>query len=709
MHVKSLKRPASAVWLPPSLPDDHSLPDVTRPSTIKIDKSLYDITNLTGNAMHQDHRHLLPEFMEELSELFPHGKEQFDVCEPILRRFEAWEDNVTGLMSFFQVLIALKDTIGCEFKKAAQHLSPIRMDLPEFAGVNGLLKPVHNLLAKMCEDQVSNAQWFDRRILWKLKLLKDHIEKETKAFVTQMTEHLNYANHHRYKVYLAIREHEKTSAKQASQTQHPTAARIDEAAGVYHPHGIRNATDPWLTSRYVQAHLATVVAYENAIQEKILEAMVAVARFDDYCVKDVKEILDVFCTLERDSIRKVDGTLIQGELKNANEILSSIHDDQPFQQFMQENKLDYNVFRKQHRDEDFPYKLHDIKLLKQGVLHRPGTIRHRNFKPTFAVVTETGYFHVFDCKLNTLTSQPATTVGGASSSTPQSGKIVLNGGELNLDAGKETHAPPSNLLADIHGQGRKKTKRGTKVRGVEEPAVKFSLNLASPLIKVEVDPIREFENVFQITVRTVPNAKRGLSKIFHKKGGEKVYEFKANGQEDLQEWVNVLNNTIRSFVPQSPPTPFPRASVSVPEVPASAVPLSAEAAGLHHKHRPLPTPPVTPPVNGTAIPVPPQPPAAPPVNGTTIPAQGQTPVNGFAIPAPPQPPISGTAIPAPPPPPISPAAAAIAAAEGDDVPLKRVLKEERVVVKEEVLPSNTDTEVGTGDVGGADVGGTDGV
>nr|KAJ3411143.1 hypothetical protein HK105_002712 [Polyrhizophydium stewartii] len=164
--------------------------------------------------------------------------------------------------------------------------------------------------------------------------------------------------------------------------------------------------------------------------------------------------------------------------------------------------------------DEFPYKVREIQILKHGLLHIPSRFSKNSWLPVVAVVTETGFFHCF--------------------------KI-------------SSHKKLQLLECDVEPLGPEAV-----YKGLDHPSSAISISLSQSRMTIQLVPEKSHQHVFEIIIQHRRPRSGGLFSLWAKPTSDSWtrFEFKATTDNDLVEWLAVLQRKIQSYVPQGPPSPL---------------------------------------------------------------------------------------------------------------------------------------------------------
>ncbi|KAJ3057070.1 hypothetical protein HK097_001039 [Rhizophlyctis rosea] len=354
--------------------------------------------------------------------------------------------------------------------------------------------------------------------------------------------------------------------------------------------------DPWLTERVLYAQLRRMVGAENTFQAQMVKMQEQLAAFDRWCVEEVKTILEDFAGIKGSSLNG-----IGAQISNLTTTLTAIPSESQFLNFSVRHLLTHphtDLYTRPRSLPTFPYQVREIQIQRQGILYRPGAVRKNAWKPVVAVLTETGFLHIFDCSLSKVTRR-VTSVGGVEGVGLGGGRMVLSGGDMCLEPrdwapdgdGTDTASRRSSVsgssVSESEGSGdREGMSPGTEshvYNNLDKPATRFSICLSQPRVTVGQSLNHQLTTVFTITVGAQPRRQSLVGGLMKSKQETRTYDLKAGSEEEMVEWVEILKRKIEQYIPEGPPAPFTHPTLSTASLPRQ--PSTTEAPLTDTTHR----------------------------------------------------------------------------------------------------------------------------
>jgi hypothetical protein len=228
-------------------------------------------------------------------------------------------------------------------------------------------------------------------------------------------------------------------------------------------------------------------------------------------VEELKRIMEEFALARSNQC-----TMIQNHSKLAAADVTQILSPAPFAEFLQKyNFTNVKLWKTVRKIEDFPYKLTNINVIKEGLLYLPSTLIKNRWFPTMAVLTESGYLHLF-----TLTTAKYQAL---LENYEKNERNVTNWGQLI----RKITLKKSNATFQ----------QSTYTKSVLSyiTILKHRISLGKPRTSIKM--ITHPKNhLFEIITKAV--AKKG---IFSSKTDFTNFSFKTHNQTDLCEWIAAIH------------------------------------------------------------------------------------------------------------------------------------------------------------------------
>lgn len=492
-------------------------------------------------------------------ELWPYAKEQAERIPIVLERFNAWKvvldvsnhwlwqcaatlkHSITqrqDLVHFFDAIHHLEASYAHQFAKLNKSLTtPHGAETHQvFSFTSDTMLPVQQTLQRMETEHINAHNFLKDTTIRQLHGLKTEIGRMLRHYRREMDALVSGITKSRKHAMAELAAHDRILKR--SGTTADTTLSIDHAQS----HSSRNQ-DPWLARRRLQSHLRHTIATENAFQNRVLDVHREIAAFDSRIFDGIKGVVEGYL-----SSMSTKAQVTQVQAGTIHNILSSVNSHAPFARFEETFQLlNHAAFTTPRSLESFPYSLNEIKIERQGILYRPGTVRKNKWRPTVVVLTETGWLHCFDAKLSRVTRR-ATQVGGVGVLGDANIEHILEGGVGTLMAaaqGLTGEGPHENVVPQAHALAGQVTNQPHHNPlpeaniNLPEPFTPFSINLAHPRISITPNQQKVHQHVFSIIVD-----RRGATGGWFSGRGEHIYEFKASSEDEMIEWITILMRKI---------------------------------------------------------------------------------------------------------------------------------------------------------------------
>ncbi|KAI9206372.1 uncharacterized protein BJ171DRAFT_497471 [Polychytrium aggregatum] len=404
--------------------------------------------------------------------LWPYGVQQLETAVAILDRFKKWKSIVEDLAGFFSAIQGLEGASAREHRRRC-----VLVD----AGPN-ITAALQGSLRAMAEEHSMCEKILGDSIAKRLLNMKHEILKNLRRYKNDLDKQFSVIAKIRNETVASIATHEKIHRAQLNITT--------------------NGLDPWLTERILYRQLHEMVQAENRFQDNVKMLIAEIQEFDRTVVVELKRIFEEYSHIRTRAL-----TTLNNQMCQTTTLVEQIDPTAPFKGFSEKNFnfLESSIWDRERKIDDFPYLSSEVKIVKQGIMFRPGRIVKTAWKPALFVLTDSSWIHCFS------EFRP-----GESSES--------------LDA-EEQRAVYQNL-----------TKATTH----------FSVCLSRPRVTVQRVESKSSLSIFELVV----HKKRKPKHLFSATESVMRYEIKANNEEEAEEWVSLLQRTIESCIPDGPPKPL---------------------------------------------------------------------------------------------------------------------------------------------------------
>ncbi|KAJ3326031.1 hypothetical protein HDV06_002416 [Boothiomyces sp. JEL0866] len=271
----------------------------------------------------------------------------------------------------------------------------------------------------------------------------------------------------------------------------------------------RDTVDPWLTELLLHHQLRSMIDSENEYQNKMNEIFQDMAVFDSHIISELKAVFEEF-----NLIKTTQWSSLQNQMQslNINELYAN--PNTYFEHFSTVHLLDsVQSWKAERKLEDFPCDIQPIEIVKQGKLYRPSRFGLKMWSPVNSVLTATGFLHCFDL--------------------PAHRHNWFDFGSRNESSSHQRSATcPKPLIAELQPSSATINQQsGVEVEGVGNSVIRKS--------------------------------QKGwpFSKSMYNDSVVK-YEFKADNDNDMVEWIACLQ---KNYIPNGPPEPLFKSSQKIEE------------------------------------------------------------------------------------------------------------------------------------------------
>ncbi|KAI9222706.1 hypothetical protein BC828DRAFT_403802 [Blastocladiella britannica] len=439
-----------------------------------------------------------------IDNMYPQAREQSMRLYAVVDRLKVVRDLVDQFIAFFKSIEASESRSSSEYNKALRHFTLLGMDkdalgnegvIDEAAtgpGIAGAIASVHAIgdhhaaIAKHIRDETLKS--LDSILTIQNRRYKDmrgNIEKEAAGITKSRSDTLAAIATH-------VKAHHLVSVRRGSSS---------------------DLMDPWLTEMALHVQLLDMVDRENSYQIAMLAIIAAARDAEHHTLSQLKLVCAEYLSAHgaaalatRDTVGALQATV------------SRFDASWPFAAYAhQTGATSATVWHTPRSLSVFPYRV-DLSapdaVLRQGVLHRQGTIRTSKWKPSWFVLTELGFLHCFEEKEPPM-AHPSSVVGSLPRTTTTGG------------ASSESVGP----------DGKK----------VKLPKILFSVCLRQARTLVTYVPEKPYDHCFEVSVRQPRD-----TGLFSLKKKEVRYLIKAEDEETMVDWVCTIKRLIDAYAPPMP-------------------------------------------------------------------------------------------------------------------------------------------------------------
>lgn len=371
------------------------------------------------------------------------------------------------------------------------------------------LAPIYSSAKKISISYSDSSKVIDDIIIQRLNDLKNGLIKKSKKYKQDFLNEFNKISKVRSESLISINNHQSlTLAKSKS-----TSLEI---------------TDPWLSERALINQLEKMVKDENDFQGVMNKLFEDMEEFDQHVVNQLQNVFD-----EYNSNKNKECNDVKLSLQNVSNVVQTITPNKPFSYFTKKYSItSSDLWTTPRTLENFTYKLSNIKILKEGVIYRRGNYISSNWKPSWLVLTDTGYLHCFNLK-------------NISKSVIRQYNVHKKGNSENiLKAGQDTY---KNTDKDKLKTNFSVQLRSPRVIAVDSSTSKdndkeccFSIIINNSAFNVV--PSSETNEAGETTTNNNAKVKKAKSNK-----NQVVHQLRTDTEEIMQEWLNIINNKLKNI------------------------------------------------------------------------------------------------------------------------------------------------------------------
>ncbi|ORX70378.1 hypothetical protein BCR32DRAFT_272401 [Anaeromyces robustus] len=437
---------------------------------------------------------------------WPYAEEQYSRTLVTFERFKSWKTVITGITEFFEKIESLDSCYSKQYSKLASVLEPSDN---EYCGSFKNLAPIYSSAKKISISYSDSSKVIDDIIIQRLNDLKNGLIKKSKKYKQDFLNEFNKISKVRSESLISINNHQSlTLAKSKS-----TSLEI---------------TDPWLSERALINQLEKMVKDENDFQGVMNKLFEDMEEFDQHVVNQLQNVFD-----EYNSNKNKECNDVKLSLQNVSNVVQTITPNKPFSYFTKKYSItSSDLWTTPRTLENFTYKLSNIKILKEGVIYRRGNYISSNWKPSWLVLTDTGYLHCFNLK-------------NISKSVIRQYNVHKKGNSENiLKAGQDTY---KNTDKDKLKTNFSVQLRSPRVIAVDSSTSKdndkeccFSIIINNSAFNVV--PSSETNEAGETTTNNNAKVKKAKSNK-----NQVVHQLRTDTEEIMQEWLNIINNKLKNI------------------------------------------------------------------------------------------------------------------------------------------------------------------
>lgn len=286
---------------------------------------------------------------DEHTQLWPYCTEQFEKMPVLMSRFKAWKSVMDELILFLQAIETLELEMAKEHAKLARQLQ--QPSHAVLATNREILIPLQAVLQQCNDEHTIFAKGVTETYSKRLQELRNSVVKKIKSCKNDLDRLSSQILKDRSTTVHSISQHEKAKSR-----------RIVSSGRDKIP------VDPWLTERVLYRQIKQMLVSENSFQFRVLSILEDMGNFDSTVVLELRTLLQEFGNARA---RQYDS--IKSQWFSAINATLTMDPGALFRSFDEQHELQHSECLNTPRNiQGFPYAIHEIKIVKQAVLFRPG-------------------------------------------------------------------------------------------------------------------------------------------------------------------------------------------------------------------------------------------------------------------------------------------------------------------------------------------------
>lgn len=151
------------------------------------------------------------------------------------------------------------------------------------------------------------------------------------------------------------------------------------------------AVDPWLSERVLFSQLRDMIGTENNFQSEMNNLLQQFSIFDSHVAEELKLVMEEYAHCKNAHL-----AAMQTHLTRSAHMATVAESSAYFKKFASAHDLDNpNLWHTERTMEKFTWRCDEIQIIKRGLLYAPSPIFSDKWHPVHAVLTETGFLHLF--------------------------------------------------------------------------------------------------------------------------------------------------------------------------------------------------------------------------------------------------------------------------------------------------------------------------
>jgi len=403
----------------------------------------------------------------------------------------------------------------------------------EYCGSFKNLSPIYTSAKKISVSYSDSNKIIGDIIIQKLNDLKNDLIKKSKRYKQDFLDEFGKVSKTRSETLSSINYHQNlTLAKSKSSSL--------------------EITDPWVSERALVNQLEKMLKDENIYQGGMNQLFEDMENFDQHVVNQLQNVFD-----EYNSSKNKEYNDVKSSLQNISNVVTQLTPNKPFSYFTKKYSItSSDLWTTPRTIDNFVYKISNIHINREGVVYRQGSYFTSNWKPSWLVLTDTGYLHCFNLK-------------NVSKSTIRQYTIhKKNTGEDIFKAGQDTYKNVDKVKTSFSVQLRypKVTVVDSTITKNNEEQYSFSIiinNSASQVVpstkNIEgngnsTNNIINPNNNTSIDNNNDNNNNNTKSKKIKSNKNQVVHQIRVDTSEILEDWLTIINNKLKNIPVDSRPS-----------------------------------------------------------------------------------------------------------------------------------------------------------
>jgi len=453
---------------------------------------------------------------------WPYAEEQYSNTLITFERFKLWKNIIIGIIEFFEKIKYLDSCYSKQYSKLSSVLEPSES---EYCGSFKNFSTISTSASKISVCYSDSSKIIGDIIIQKLNELKNGLIKKSKKYKQDFLEEFTKVSKTRSETLVSINYHQSLTMEKSKSSS-------------------LEITDPWISERALINQLEKMLKDENNYQGRMNKLFEDMGNFDQHIVNQLQNVFE-----EYNSSKNKECNNIKINLQNVSNEIMNMTPNKPFSYFTKKYSIaSNNLWTTTRTIDNFVYKILNIHILREGVVYRQGSYFSSNWKPSWLVLTDTGYLHCFNIKNISKAIIRQYTIHKKST------------GEEVFRAGQDTYKNVEKVKTSFSIQLR--SPRITAVNSTyiknNEEQYRFSIIVnTSTSDVVSKTPVSELAEVNEISTNNLSNTNVNItnnnnynkSKKNKSNKSQIVYQIRVDTSEILEDWLTIINTKLNNNIP----------------------------------------------------------------------------------------------------------------------------------------------------------------